>query len=894
MRNRRENRLGPSLKNFAAQCREFLTGLAGDWDTFSGGINHRLGPLLKWLKFSSPLLVGVLLLVGTIVVLEMDSVEQLSDVFSPSTRTDQNVGILLPFSLFGNSFYPFWWILDVVVGLGVWGWLLYSVWRVLGAAALKSSNYKFSEAVRQVAVSDVKGTGEAFLHTEMRAAAAGSGARKRLFGATHRIPADEVNGREEEVIQSLFLHGLIRSWIIPSVVVILTLFAYSATMRAQGSLFNPAPFAMLVAYMILASLALSITYWLLGAVLHVGFWRRALSLAPWIVFVIQMFSTVTLTDRGKGILNQLPHPSSYATLTEAGKPLLNLKPATDPYETEPRDKSRDLAERKERLAAAQAPLVFLTCAGGGSRAAIFNATTLAELYNTSESDLTIKDIELDKLRTALGPLEFALLKPPGGTVYYPGRILLNRTDIISAISGGGLAVAYYQDRMKSLVDQTPPNLPIYERRAMALKQFFEGSGPKKDPLQTAAQEPPANEPYTDQQDQTLVQQFEQSPFLDEMAQDYLGSIIVGEANPFEGRTLGIEDFWDVRLGWKNKRFDDFYTDEDAQLIPHLILNSTDAVHGTRVAITNLDQSLFTPTTTFGQQDQPANYATKPYAYQTAPPPGYLINYDPNQGNSIYDPHPGYVQTFARAVPGYQISLSQAVHANSNFPIGFPVMRFQSGAAPQLELLDGGILDNTGMDTAMSLVRTFRANRLESPVLVLEIDTSELSVTKVAQHESLFLYNLTGSLSAINLAGQTEQAVSLLEPGDLLYKYAASGGRPKDVTDLMFPDKGEVDPSTGAPLTYVFGFTGNNFGYFYVKCGDTASDHVPTSWHLSLSNRAKLYRLSATTQVQRTLLRASEELLLFLAPPPRIEPARESHEKETVAPANEIKKPRSTP
>lgn len=660
--------------------------------------------------------------------------------------------------------------------------------------------------------------------------------------------------------RGLYLKALLISWLLPAIVGAFCVVGYRASLNGGAEAVNPAPFALLIGLMILLTFCMSITYWAVGGFMKVGFWLRTLSLLPVLLFLAQMFSTYAGTDPGKRVLNEEVRSHADPHAIDIGPPLMSCQSGPKPPDQ---------------------PLVILACAGGGTRAALFNASVMAELYWDSVTDLGWRPPKADPL-AALSEEELKLIQPdPNAKVFYPGRILLNRLDAISAVSGGGLAAAYFEESLRKLtrVPTAPQKLnEVLNARANALRSFFEsddasgGKNPLKAALYVAAQQVKnrccANEAdYSAAETYGLVSQFEASKFMNDLAQDHLGSILIGFADPWLGRGPSLEEFWTRKFGWESSTMNTFYDWERTGLVPHLILNSTDADKGSRIAITNLDERAFDPMVVYGQQPRDWLGADgQPLTSSVTYPVRYGVG-----GELAFASRPGYIETFSRRVPGYCLPLAQAVHANSNFPIGLPVMRFQSGTMPELQLLDGGIVDNTGMDTAMALVRTELNSHPTQKVLILEVDTSELAIDKSTPVADPLTHNLLGTMNAMWRAGQTEQAVGTLQPVDALearswHNQAKKGVNDADGTRIheMLPQEGDIDPTTQRALTYVYGRSDTNFGIFYVKSGDTASDHVPTSWHLSVADRARIYRLVASPTVREPLEDASLNFLLKLA------------------------------
>ncbi|MGB3967212.1 MAG: hypothetical protein WBO45_10795, partial [Planctomycetota bacterium] len=174
-------------------------------------------------------------------------------------------------------------------------------------------------------------------------------------------------------------------------------------------------------------------------------------------------------------------------------------------------------------------------------------------------------------------------------------------------------------------------------------------------------------------------------FADDMATDFMAPMLRGVLLPGIERGTRLADFWRDRFGWSGvHNLGAARADR-----PLLVLNSTDTGRGVRLAIGF-----------------------------PALPRGLL-------GETM--------SALADVAPGWQVDLAQAVRLSANFPWGLQVAELDTGepAAPpppwvpplargyqarhawelgdrsQIKVLDGGLIDNTGIDTVARVFERLR-------------------------------------------------------------------------------------------------------------------------------------------------------------------------------------------
>jgi hypothetical protein len=178
--------------------------------------------------------------------------------------------------------------------------------------------------------------------------------------------------------------------------------------------------------------------------------------------------------------------------------------------------------------------------------------------------------------------------------------------------------------------------------------------------------------------------------FDAMCTDFMAPIMRGALSPFLDRGDALASFWTQRFGWENCTDLNGYGGNILGWSyqpdrPLVIFNACDVTHGSRVAI--------------GFPPLPVDF------WQRV--------------DRQVDPL-GRPKTLGEVYPGHRISLARAIRMSSNFPWGFRIMQLGSNLSPQepIHVLDGGVTDNTGLDTVYEVFRAleFYAQRENAPAL----------------------------------------------------------------------------------------------------------------------------------------------------------------------------------
>ncbi|HZN38204.1 MAG TPA: patatin-like phospholipase family protein [Planctomycetota bacterium] len=418
---------------------------------------------------------------------------------------------------------------------------------------------------------------------------------------------------------------------------------------------------------------------------------------------------------------------------------------------------KELLLRIEAIPVHEGPVVLVAASGGGSRAAIFTALVLELLARTPVD---------------CGPIVGR------STASLPGRTFADNIVLISSVSGGSLAAADFVTerargnhlcaadpprnsteselqcvclaRLRSFLDSlaksAPPDQPHvdlddtiaslqeWRRLERELTANLRESMPAADEavraqldvvdrwlalleaihwLQTHEHEARAAEAGAD--DTTRVGWVLHSRNLDRMSTDFMAPLLRGMMSVALNRGDALARFWNELFEWHGvtslRGPAPQHLWAEAQRSPFVIYNATDVAHGRRLAI--------------GFPPVPENL--------------WPVN--------------GTAAATARQLPvvfpsgegGMDVALARAVRMSSNFPWGFRVQEVPRKNDP-LRILDGGVLDNTGLDTIFHVITALQreaavpasasAAILEAlrarGVLLLEIDSGAKPSARVTR------------------------------------------------------------------------------------------------------------------------------------------------------------------
>jgi hypothetical protein len=179
--------------------------------------------------------------------------------------------------------------------------------------------------------------------------------------------------------------------------------------------------------------------------------------------------------------------------------------------------------------------------------------------------------------------------------------------------------------------------------------------------------------------------------MDAMCTDFMAPVVRGAVTPWVSRGETLRSFWNQRFRWhaSNSRLGyDFRAKTspptpsftwNATRIPVALFNATDVGRGTRVAI----------------------------GFPPLPPELFEAAYP-----TVWPDAKKRPRTLEEADSARKIGLADAVSMSANFPWGFNVIRLNdrgkswngTAEAPYLHVTDGGVVDNTGIDSVFEVLR----------------------------------------------------------------------------------------------------------------------------------------------------------------------------------------------
>src|SRR5439155_4807281 len=163
-----------------------------------------------------------------------------------------------------------------------------------------------------------------------------------------------------------------------------------------------------------------------------------------------------------------------------------------------------------------------------------------------------------------------------------------------------------------------------------------------------------------------------SRLIDEMSADFMAPLLRGVLTPGVARGDTLSAFWKERFGWADCWDQTGYQGVyDPKLHPLLCLNASNVGKGSRLVV-------------------------------GFPPLPYRLL----QRGSIEDKELSPTQAWGDLFENLQgrMSLARAVRLSSNFPFGLHVSELPAPAGGKpTHVLDGGVVDNTGLDTVYALV-----------------------------------------------------------------------------------------------------------------------------------------------------------------------------------------------
>jgi hypothetical protein len=494
------------------------------------------------------------------------------------------------------------------------------------------------------------------------------------------------------------------------------------------------------------------------------------------------------------------------------------------------------------------PVVLVAAAGGGSRAAIFAGLVLESLAREpfpgrrpddtwADHIVLVSGVSGGSLGTAifvhrLDRLTAALRGPAGRAGPDP---VVERDDLKNSVQ------AELVVRMTETADDL---IELIENQARVT-----GGTPRPDYLDAAKK---TAELCHDLREGLLNKQAPsewviRSAIMDDLCTDFMAPVFRGALAPGVSRGQTLRRFWTERFQWgdSSDRGGYGWRDEaprfDPKLHPLVVFNASDVRRGNRLAIG------FPPL-----------------------PPGLLKEMVTDQPNDPARPEgPRYPpEVLGDLNPERSVSLAQAVGLSANFPFGFNVTTIPRAPGDKEEsqkaleergdltakVLDGGIVDNTGIDTLFLMIKAIEAGAgVEGPyrdlwkalrdrrVVLIEIDSGAKPEKPGPATRLLSVF--FDPLAALNNASFTGAA---LDKQRYLSDLRATFQLPVNVSGPLrrlaeqpaappLPD----DQMVHAELSRLQREGVSRFSTFPYSANHFGGDNVLTAWSLAPSDKALL-------------------------------------------------------
>ncbi len=414
------------------------------------------------------------------------------------------------------------------------------------------------------------------------------------------------------------------------------------------------------------------------------------------------------------------------------------------------------------------PVVIVAASGGGSRAALFSALVLQHLASQPMVWGTAEQAQ-DSQAPANTPADNITSTDGKQQNTWADNIVL-----ISSVSGGSLTTArYIADPSLGAAKATPLIYTTTDELKLRTKERLKDWTTKKDnptmkalpvPQQVEEEELKRlkkildtlnNDPTnSDPQIAASIATAFSSKLADDMAADFMAPILRGVLTPFATRGDTLYQFWQTLFSWNtiaqnNYSFDipdRVEKDGKPQSRPLAVLNTTDVETGRRVMIgfPPIQEGLLVGSQAFPSQVRRATGSTTRSTIYGAVA---LADFSPEKVTSL--------------------SLTRSVRLSSNFPWGFGVQPLNQNSTPPIQptentptargqgireslpLIDGGVVDNTGIDSIAEI--------FESLLLRAEADpfgTSARIIDKLKRRGIVFIEIDSGAKPTSNESDDT--------------------------------------------------------------------------------------------------------------------------------------------
>jgi Patatin-like phospholipase len=465
------------------------------------------------------------------------------------------------------------------------------------------------------------------------------------------------------------------------------------------------------------------------------------------------------------------------------------------------------------------PAVVVAASGGGSRAALFSALVLQHLANQPM-----------EWKTTSTSTDESTAPPGRSDIRSFESNWANQIVLMSSVSGGSLTTARFiadpqlgiktvsslnytsetelwQRTRKKLEEWTRPpdgDLKAALKPDPSVAQDKEEVARLKKILDVmvkndSTQAKSLKDDNTSEAIETSVGCAFTSQLADDMAADFMAPILRGVLTPFASRGDILYQFWERRFNWEG-------IEQNNSLHPTrplAVINTTDVETGRRVIVgfPPLPRGLLSGAPKFPSAMRQSTYsADRSTTFDALA----LADFSPASATSL--------------------SLTRSVRLSSNFPWGFGIQDLDERSRPSLAsfidapsargqdkreslaLIDGGVVDNTGIDSIAAIFDSLMLRAESDPfgtaariidklrrrgVVFVEID-SGAKPTSSSTDDSL-LEDILAPLNALNNASYTNSlriGDNLIN--DMLLKFSASP-LAANLSSLPFGQLGTVNP-----------------------------------------------------------------------------------------------------
>lgn len=373
-----------------------------------------------------------------------------------------------------------------------------------------------------------------------------------------------------------------------------------------------------------------------------------------------------------------------------------------------------LEQRLDELENHHGPAVIVIASGGGSRAAIFASLIYEHLART--------------------PMVARRLDRPADLPARPDSTWADHILLISSVSGGSLASAHFTHRggkpSPSQADLHASDWQDLRQRTVAYVERYAALPGNADLRQVSD--------WLKYGDPRVHQLLARGP--DEMALDFMAPLLRGAMTPLRPRGDLLTDFWQHRYGWTGSTQGAGYAAAGHvpgwDHRPLWLCNTTDIAHGTRLIL--------------GFPPLPPGLLRQ--AFRPLPWDADLRKFD----NLPLRRLPKALEDEVDGPVIGRLSLARAVLLSANFPFGFPVARFAvrtPEGESHIEVLDGGLVDNTGVDSVYYLFRALQR--------VAQLQRLALAAAAAAPLAA-YLTDLIALMSALRQAQVAARAQAVLQ------------------------------------------------------------------------------------------------------------------------------------